>query len=113
MISASRLQLQRRRSVRMSLMAPVGVSGEDRQKVSFTVPARATNLNQHGAAVQINRELLVGSTVVLRNSRRTQASARIVAQVSAVQGMFTYGVEFLDDQTVRDFWGIVFPPQPS
>ncbi len=75
------------------------------------MPARATNLNRHGAAIQLNRELLVGATVVVKNSRGTQASARVVAQVSVVQGLFTYGVEFLEDETVKDFWGITFPSQ--
>jgi len=58
-----------------------------------------------------NRELLVGATVLVKNSRGTQASARVVAQVGAVQGIFTYGVEFLEDETVKDFWGITFPSQ--
>ncbi len=75
------------------------------------MPARATNLNRHGAAIQLNRELLVGATVVVKNSRGTQASTRVVAQVSVVQGLFTYGVEFLEDETVKDFWGITFPSQ--
>jgi len=75
------------------------------------MPARATDLNRQGAAIQINRELLVGSTVVVQNSRRTQASARVVAQVTAVQGVYTYGVEFLQDDAVKDFWGITFPSE--
>jgi len=75
------------------------------------MPARATNLNQHGAAIQLSRELSVGSTVVINNGRRAQAPARIVAQVSAVQGLFTYGVEFVEGEKVKDFWGITFPPQ--
>ena len=75
------------------------------------MPARVTNLNRHGAAIQLNRELLVGATVLVKNSRGTQASTRVVAQVSVVQGLFTYGVEFLEDETVKDFWGITFPSQ--
>jgi hypothetical protein len=76
------------------------------------MPARATNLNRHGAAIQLNRELLVGSAVVVQNGRGTQASARVVAQVSAAaQGVYTYGVEFLEDGGVKDFWGISFPSQ--
>ncbi len=75
------------------------------------MPAKATDLNRQGAAIQINRELLVGSTVVVQNSRRTQASSRVVAQVTAVQGVYTYEVEFLQDDAVKDFWGITFPSQ--
>ena len=85
------------------------MSGQDRQKCAFTMSAIADGLNKHGAAVQVNRELLVGSTVVLQNSRHTQAFARVVKQVNAVQGIFTYGVEFQEDDTVKDFWGITFP----
>jgi len=39
----------------MALNAAVGVSGEDRQTATFTITAKATNLNRHGAAVQLNR----------------------------------------------------------
>ena len=76
--------------------------------------ARQSNqpeLNKHGAAIQLNRELLVGSAVVVRNGRGTQASARVIAQVSAAQGVYTYGVEFLEGDAVKDFWGITFPSQ--
>lgn len=107
--AVNRLQLLKRRSSRIALNARVALSGQDRQKCTFTMSAIATSLNRHGAAVQVNRELLVGSTVVLRNSRHTQASARVVKQVNAVQGVFTYGVEFKEDDTVKDFWGITFP----
>jgi hypothetical protein len=94
-----------------ALNAKIGVSGEDRQKCSFTMPARATGLNRHGAAVQLNRELQIGSIVVLQNSRRTKASALVVTQVSAVGGVFTYGVEFQEDDSIKNFWGITFPTQ--
>jgi hypothetical protein len=50
--------------------------------------------------------------VVIQNGRRTQASARVVTQVSAAGGVFTYGVEFQGDDSVNNFWGITFPTQP-
>jgi hypothetical protein len=109
--AVNRIQQLKRRSSRMFLNAKIGVSGEDRQKCSFTMPARATSLNRHGAAVQLNRELQIGSTVVIQNSRRNQASARVVTQVSAAGGVFTYGVEFQEGEAVNDFWGITFPSQ--
>ena len=91
----------------MALSAPIGLSGEDRQKCAFTMPAKATNLNQHGAAIQLNRELLVGSTVVVRNQRGTQVSARVVTQLAALQGVPTYAIEFVeqDDKTERGLQG--------
>ena len=71
----------------MALHASVGLSGEDRQKCSFTMPARATKLNKHGAAVQLGRELLVGSVVSVNNKQGTQISARVVAQLAAAEGV--------------------------
>jgi len=98
----------------MALNAPIGLSGEDRQKCSFTMPAKATNLNRHGAAIQLNRELLVGSTVTVRNKSGTQVSARVVSQLAALQGVPTYAIEFAEqDDKVTTFWGISFPSVES
>jgi hypothetical protein len=108
--SVHRSQIAKRRSSRVALNAPIGLSGEDRQKCSFTMPAKATKLNKHGAAIQLNRELLVGSTVVVRNKSGTQVSARVVAQLAGLQGVPTYAIEFAEqDRKVETFWGITFP----
>lgn len=102
--------ISKRRSNRMPLHAPVGISGEDRQKSTFTVPVRATNLNRHGAAVQLDRELPIGSMVSVKNQRGTELSARVVTLIKAVEGMRTYGIEFVDqDERATKFWGITFP----
>jgi hypothetical protein len=106
----ARIQIAKRRSTRMALSASVGLSGEDRQKSSFTMSAKATNLNRHGAAVQLSRDLPVGSVVTIKNQRGTKISARIVAQLTAIQGVSTYGVEFVNqDENANNFWGITFP----
>jgi hypothetical protein len=108
--ASTRSAVSKRRSSRMALHAAVGVSGEDRQKAAFTITAKATNLNRHGAAVQLNRELMVGTVVTVKNQRGTQVSARIVAQLMALQGVSTYAIEFVDqDDSAKDFWGISFP----
>lgn len=94
----------------MTLNTPVGISGEDRMKSSFTTGAKATGLNKHGAAIQINRELVIGTTVLVRNKRGTQVSARIVAQLGTGQGGHAYGIEFVEqDAKTANFWGITFP----
>jgi hypothetical protein len=98
----------------MSLNAPVGISGEDRLKCAFTMPAKAINLNKHGAAVQISRDLVVGSVILVKNRRGVQVSARIVSQLTATQGVSTYGIEFVDQQDrASNFWGISFPSTPD
>src|SRR5215469_11216048 len=109
--TTTRAQIAKRRSSRMALSAPVGLSGEDNQKCAFTMPAKATNLNRYGAAIHVPRQLLVGSTVMVRNSRGTQLSARVVAQLAVSQGVSAYGIEFIESGDVSNgFWGITFPP---
>jgi hypothetical protein len=94
----------------MALNARVVLTGEDRRKCSFTMPARATNLNRHGAAVQLDRELPVGSVVLVRNNRGTQVSARVVTRLAAFNGVSTYAIEFVSqDNQADNFWGITFP----
>jgi hypothetical protein len=67
-VALNRLQAKRR-SARLALNASVRLDGEDRQKCAFTLlPARATGLNRHGAAIQVGRELLVGSTLFAEQS---------------------------------------------
>lgn len=109
--SATRSQIAKRRSSRIALNTPVGLSGEDSQKCSFSMPAKATNLNRYGAAIHLARQLLVGSTVTVRNARGTQVSARVVAQLAASQGVSVYGIEFVEHGNAESgFWGICFPP---
>jgi hypothetical protein len=62
-VAVNRSQTAKRRSSRLALNASIRLAGEDRVKCTFAMPARATNLNRHGPAIQVNRELLVGSTV--------------------------------------------------
>jgi hypothetical protein len=110
----TRSQMAKRRSNRMALHASVGLSGEDRQKIAFTMPAKATKLNRHGAAVQLRRELLVGSFVTVDNKHGAALSARVVAQLAALEGVSTYAIEFVEQgERAETFWGIVFPPNTS
>src|SRR5579872_6575115 len=102
----NRTQIAKRRSSRIALSAPVGLSGEDTQKCSFTMPAKATNLNRYGAAIHLQRDLLVGSTVSVRNKSGTQVSARVVAQLAVSQKISVYGVEFTEPDLANGFWGI-------
>ena len=75
------------------------------------MPAMATKLNKHGAAVQLHRELQIGSIVAVKNNRGIQVSARVVSQLVARDGVPTYALEFVEqDEKANDFWGIAFPP---
>src|SRR5262249_5607916 len=109
-LSLNRSALSKRRSPRIALNTPIKLSGEDRAKCTFTMSAKATNLNKHGAAIQLSRELGLGTTVVVQNKRGVQITARVVTQVSAVGGVHTYGIEFVEqNERSKSFWGIMFP----
>lgn len=106
----SRSPITKRRSIRMALNTPVGVSGYDHQQCAFTISATATNLNRHGAAIHLPRELNMGSTVIVRNTRGTQVSARVVAQLATSQRESVYAIEFAqENDATLSFWGITFP----
>ena len=108
--TSGRSSALKRRSTRLPLNSAIAISGEDRSKASFTIGAKATSLNKHGGAIQITRELLVGTTVLVRNKRGTQISARVVSQINAEQGLLRYGIEFIEeDARTAKFWGITFP----
>lgn len=108
MPSVRRSHAERRRSSRMALNMSIWLSGEDRQKIAFTMPAKATSLNQHGAAIRLRRDLLVGS--IVRSQRGTQVSARVVAQLPALLEVPNYAIEFVEqDEKTKNFWGIAFP----
>lgn len=99
----------RRRSQRIPLAMPVEVSGRDANGESFTFSTTATNLNRNGATLHVNRDLPVDSEIVLQNSRHVRTAARIVARVNIVQDLCSYGVQFVEADGVKDFWGISFP----
>ena len=99
-----------RRSPRIAVLMPISIAGEDSRKCAFSESAAATNLNLHGAAIQLNRQLIVGSVVTLTNRDGVEAPARIVAQAGVAPGAFVYGVEFVLGHQA-DFWGISLPIQ--
>jgi hypothetical protein len=98
----------RRRTRRLGLTVGVEVSGKDANNASFTAIATVTNLNRHGAMLTLNRELSLQSMVVIKTNRGTRTSARVVAQKTA-GARYAYGIELVDTDSAKDFWGIVFP----
>jgi hypothetical protein len=57
----------------------------------------------------------VGSVVSVNNKHGTELSARVVAQLAALEGgVSTYAIEFVEQgERAETFWGIVFPPNTS
>ena len=96
-----------RRSPRIAVLMPINVAGQDLQKCAFSEAATATNLNLHGAAIQLNRQLIIGSVISVSNRIGIEAPARIVAQVGVAEGAFIYGVEFVQGRQ-PNFLGVSF-----
>ena len=77
---------------------------------SFGSFGKGTSLNRNAAAVHLNRDLQIGSTLVVRNRRGHRTSVRVIVQLIAGNGVYTYGMEFLDQANeVQDFWASAFP----
>ena len=96
-----------RRSPRITVVIQIKVDGQDLQKRAFSETATATNLNLHGAAIQLNRQLLVGSVITITNRNGIKTSARIVREVGVTEGAFRYGVEFVQERQ-PNFLGVSF-----
>jgi hypothetical protein len=96
-----------RRSPRIALLMPINVAGQDLQNCAFSEAATATNLNLHGAAIHLNRQLIIGSVITVTNRIGIEAAARIVAQVGVAEGAFIYGVEFVQARQ-PNFLGVSF-----
>ena len=98
----------RRRTRRMALIVLVEISGKDVARSSFSAVTTATNLNRHGAMLQLNRDLSLDSVLVIKNSRGARTSVRVVSQTNAAEN-YAYGLEFLEAEKAKFFWGINFP----
>jgi hypothetical protein len=96
-----------RRSPRIAVLMSIIVAGQDLQKWAFSGAATATNLNLHGAAIRLNRQLSIGSVIRVKNRIGIEAAARIVAQVGVAEGAFIYGVEFVQRHQ-PNFLGVSF-----
>ena len=96
-----------RRSPRIAVLMPINVAGQDLQKCAFSEAGTATSLNLHGAAIHLNRQLIVGSVITVTNRIGLEAPARIVAQVGVAEGAFIYGIEFVQGRQ-PNFLGVSF-----
>ena len=93
------------------MLQTIGVTGKDRNGEEFTVGGKATNLNYHGAAITVPRQVPVGSTLKVRNNHKFEATVEVVSQLHAVSGTHCYGVQFVEE--AAGFWGIHFPTADS
>lgn len=98
-----------RRSRRISVPVAVVLRGADSAEAGFSVSARATNLNLHGAVVMASKKLELGQNISIRNPGGAEVAARVVCELRYHRGEHTYGVELISSAPILGFWGVQFP----
>jgi len=96
-----------RRSPRIALPICINVIGHDLEKRAFSEADTTTNLNLHGAAIKLDRQLIVGSVITISNRCGIESPARVVSHVGVVKGEFIYGIEFVQGRQ-PNFLGVSF-----
>ncbi len=105
--------LGKRRSQRLKIPIQIQVAPADPSADPNPFRATATNLNRYGALVSGDREVKIGSHVLLTNPKREQAMARVVSGTQRGSTLKQYGVEFMDSRTGATFWGLTFVGQEN
>ncbi len=100
----------RRRSMRVLLSVPIGVSGKNTSGQDFNEQTRTLVVNAHGALISLATPVTAGQQIVISN-RATQKSlaCRIVYLGAPQAGKVQMGIEF--ETPCPLFWQIDFPPE--
>ncbi len=99
----------RRRTQRVLLRLPILViaRGPDQQHVSEN--AFTSNVNAHGALLQMSMRVELGQKILLRNTETLEEQfVRVIHVTPAAEGKSEVGIEFL--KPAPKFWRISFPP---
>ncbi len=97
---------KQRRGHRLTLSAPITVSGEFRQ-VPFTEKTQTLSVNSHGALIALSAPVSVDQALYIRNEHGEQQACRVVYLVRTAEGQTQVGVEFIEPSP--HFWHINFP----
>lgn len=97
-----------RRSGRIPKEIPIVLIGTDLDGKIFSEPAKTVLLSLHGAGIVSKHKLSPEQELVLRwIERNKEVDIRVVGQIGADSGRYTYGVAFPD--SVENFWEMDFP----
>ena len=98
-----------RRSGRIPKEVPIVLIGSDLSGKIFSEQTKTVLLSLHGAGLLSRHKLSPEQEMVLRwPERNKEADIRVVGQIGADSGVYTYGVAFFDH--VVNFWEMEFPP---
>ena len=110
---ATRVPLQVvRSSSRIPKQIPILLIGSDLDGKVFSESTHTVLLSLHGAGIVSHHKLSPEQELILRcPERNIEAEIRVVGQLGSQQGIYTYGVAFVDHSL--KFWDIDFPPMSS
>ena len=98
-----------RRSSRVPRVIGILLVGSDTEGKVFSEETNTVLLSRHGAGIVSHYKLSPEQELILRRlDTNKETEIRIVGQIGVEDGLYTYGVSFLD--STDNFWGIKFPP---
>jgi len=111
-VAASVPQQVVRSSSRIPKQIPILLIGSDLDGKVFSESTNTVLLSLHGAGIVSHHKLSPEQELILRcPDRNIEAEIRVVGQLGSQQGIYTYGVAFVDPSL--KFWDIDFPPMSS
>jgi len=97
-----------RRSSRIPREIAILLVGSDMEGKMFSEQTKTVLLSRHGAGIVSQYALYAEQELILRRpDTNKEAEIRVVGQLGCEDGMYTYGVAFLNPE--MDLWGIKFP----
>jgi hypothetical protein len=97
-----------RRSGRIAKEIAILLVGSDMEGKVFSEQTKTVLLSRHGAGIVSQYALSAEQELILRRiDTDKEAEVRVVGQLGAHGGGYTYGVAFLDPEL--DFWDVKFP----
>ena len=96
-----------RRSTRIPKQLAILLVGSDFEGRVFSEKTKTVVLSRHGAGIVSEYKLYAEQELVIRVvETNKEAEVRVVGQLAAQSGVYTYGVAFLDPNV--DLWGLEF-----
>jgi len=96
-----------RRSVRIAKEVPILLIGSDARGREFVEQTKTVVLSRHGAGIVSMHKLSVEQELIVTEKQcQREAEIRVVGEIGSEDGLYTYGVTFLDPDI--DFWGLEF-----
>ena len=100
-----------RRSGRVSKQVPILLIGSDSAGRVFSEVTKTVVISFHGAGLVSANKLTAEQELHIRSMvTNREITARVVGEIAENEGVYTYGVAFLDESL--DFWQVEFPPPP-